>query len=175
MKEVRNKRIKSFVLALKILGISISIHYEVLPLRDVLSVRQIWQRHESKIYELFHWLLSSPFFKKSREFKMEKIFEFLAWCFYGIFNAFWVSVMAVVRQQTIDPLGRPTVPAGSDHYFCTFFSPYVRPHFSKYRKTNKLRANIMIATGGTVGLAEARLGRGDHWWHMSCSFFFHPI
>ena len=35
-----------------------------------------------------------------------------------------------------DPLGRTTVPAGSDHCFRICFRPYVRIHFSKYRKTN---------------------------------------
>ena len=39
-------------------------------------------------------------------------------------------------HTSFDPLGRPTVPAGSDHYFCTCFNLYVGPHFSKYRKTN---------------------------------------
>ena len=52
-----------------------------------------------------------------------------------------------------DPLGRPTVPARSDHYFCTL-SPSVRPHFSKYQKTKQTSLKIIIATGGTVGLAE---------------------
>ena len=47
--------------------------------------------------------------------------------------------------------GRPTDPANRDHYFCTDFRPYVRPHFSKYRKR---RVKIMITTGETVGLAE---------------------
>ena len=58
----------------------------------------------------------------------------------------------------IDPRGRPTVTAGSDHCFCTcrpFVSPsvrpYVRPHFSKQ---NKFQAKTMFATGETVGLAE---------------------
>ena len=39
-------------------------------------------------------------------------------------------------MQVIDPLGQPTIPAYSDHYFCTCFRPYVRPHFSKYLKNN---------------------------------------
>ena len=44
----------------------------------------------------------------------------------------------------IDPLGRPKVTAGSDHYFRTCCL-YVRPHFE---------ARTVIATGGTVGMAE---------------------
>ena len=40
--------------------------------------------------------------------------------------------------------------AGSDRYFHTCFRPYVRSHFSKYRKTLR----IMIVSSGTVGLAE---------------------
>ena len=43
----------------------------------------------------------------------------------------------VITKNFIDPLGRPTVPAGSDHYFRTGFRPSVRPHFSKYRKTKQ--------------------------------------
>ena len=48
-----------------------------------------------------------------------------------------------------DPRGRPTVTAGSDHYFCTF-CPSVLPHFSNLQKQQK----IMVATCETVGLAE---------------------
>ena len=44
--------------------------------------------------------------------------------------------------------------AGSDYYFCTYFRPYVRPQFSKYCKTKQSSSEIVIATGGTVGLAE---------------------
>ena len=51
----------------------------------------------------------------------------------------------------IDPLGQPTVTAGSDHCFCTC-CPSVRPHFSNLAK-QKLQ-KTMVATGETVGLAE---------------------
>ena len=54
---------------------------------------------------------------------------------------------------SIDPRGRPTVPAGSDHSFraCPpFVCPSVRPHFSQ----NKFQTKTMFATGETVGLAE---------------------
>ena len=54
----------------------------------------------------------------------------------------------------IDPRGRPTVTAGSDHCFCTcrpFVRPPVRPHFSKQ---NKFQAKTMFTTGKAVGLAE---------------------
>ena len=51
------------------------------------------------------------------------------------------------QNTYIDPRGRPTVTAGSDHCFCTC-RPFVRPHFSKQSKT---QAKTMFAT---VGLAE---------------------
>ena len=55
-----------------------------------------------------------------------------------------------------DPLGRPTLPAGSDHYFRTCFRPSASvPTFQNIAKQNKCRLKIMIAiSGGTVGLAE---------------------
>ena len=46
-----------------------------------------------------------------------------------------------------DPLGQPTIPAGSDQYFC-ICCPSVRSHFSNLEK------KLMVATGETVGLAE---------------------
>ena len=52
--------------------------------------------------------------------------------------------------QVIDPRGRPTVTAGSDHCFCTC-RPSVRPHFSKQ---NKFQAKTMFASGETVDLAK---------------------
>ena len=58
------------------------------------------------------------------------------------------------KQLCNDPLGRPTVTAGSDHCFCTcrpFVRPSVRPHFSKQ---NKFKAKTMFTTGETVGLAK---------------------
>ena len=61
----------------------------------------------------------------------------------------------------IDPQGRHTGKASSDHYFrtwCLYFRPsvrpYVRPHFSKWLKQKNLPVRIVIATVGTVGLAE---------------------
>ena len=39
----------------------------------------------------------------------------------------------------IDPLDRPTVPAGIDHYFRTCLRPYVRPQFTNYRKTKQTK------------------------------------
>ena len=45
--------------------------------------------------------------------------------------------------QVFDPLGQFTVPTDSDNYFRTCFRP-----------SPKYRLKIMIATGGTVGLAE---------------------
>ena len=56
--------------------------------------------------------------------------------------------------QDIDPRGRPTVTAGSDHYFrtcCLYIRPSV-PTFQNLAKQN-VQARIVIATGGTVDLA----------------------
>ena len=42
-----------------------------------------------------------------------------------------------VKESIIDPLGQPTVTAGSDHYFrtcCPSVRPFVRPHFSDLAK-----------------------------------------
>ena len=53
-----------------------------------------------------------------------------------------------------DPLGRPTVTAGSDHCFRTC-CPSVRPHFSNLEKqTKKFLEKTMFTTGVTMGLAE---------------------
>ena len=60
-------------------------------------------------------------------------------------------------SPNIDLLDRPTVPAGSDHYFPTCFRLYIRtsvPTFQNIAKQNNLREKIMIAASGTVGLAE---------------------
>ena len=58
---------------------------------------------------------------------------------------------------TIDPLGRPTDPALSDHRFLSV-RPYVRkavPTFQTIAKQNKHRVvKIMITNVGTVGLTE---------------------
>ena len=53
-----------------------------------------------------------------------------------------------------DPLGRPTVSAGSDQYFRTYFRPCVHPSFQNIAKQNKRGVKIMIATAGTADLAE---------------------
>ena len=53
-------------------------------------------------------------------------------------------------MKFVDPRGRPTVTADSDHCFCTC-SPSVCPHFSKQ---NKVQVKTMIATGETLGLAK---------------------
>ena len=59
-----------------------------------------------------------------------------------------------IERQTsrIDPLGRPTVPAGSDHCFRTC-CPSV-PTFQNLAKQNKFQAKTMFTTGKTVGRAE---------------------
>ena len=61
-------------------------------------------------------------------------------------------------MMDIDPRGRSTVTAGSDHYFhtwCLFVRPYIRPfHFSKSRKTKNFQVRIVIIIGGIVGLAK---------------------
>ena len=51
----------------------------------------------------------------------------------------------------VDPLGQPTVTAGSDNYFPTCYLS-VRPYFSNLAKAKQQKT--MIATGETVGLAE---------------------
>ena len=51
----------------------------------------------------------------------------------------------------IDPLGQPTLTAGSHHCFRACFRPYVLSHFSKYR------LKIVIATG-----RDCESGRVDH-------------
>ena len=38
--------------------------------------------------------------------------------------------------------------------FTRFICPNIHPHFSKYRKTKQTRVKIIIATGGTEGLAK---------------------
>ena len=57
-------------------------------------------------------------------------------------------------QIIIDPLGHPTVPAVSDHYFCTCFCPSIHPSPLFKTSQNKRLLKVMITTGGTVGLAE---------------------
>ena len=67
-----------------------------------------------------------------------------------------IFVCIFTKTCHIDPWGRPKVTAGSDHYFRTC-CPYVRPHFSKSHKTKQSSnedSDLVIATGGTVGLSE---------------------
>ena len=55
-----------------------------------------------------------------------------------------------------DPRGRLTVKAGNDHYFrtcCLSVDPSV-PTFQNLAKQNKVQSRIVIAIGGTEGLAE---------------------
>ena len=52
----------------------------------------------------------------------------------------------------IDPRGRSIVTVGSDHYFPKFRS-FV-PTFQNLTNQNKIQVNIVLTTGGTVGLAE---------------------
>ena len=59
------------------------------------------------------------------------------------------AIEMTISYSPIDPLGQPTVTAGSDHCFLTC-CPSVRHHFSKSSKTKQ----SMFATGETVGLAE---------------------
>ena len=60
----------------------------------------------------------------------------------------------VFKYYCIDPLGRPTVPVGSDHYIQSC-RPSFRAHFSKSPKTKQLSSeNIVIAAGETDSLAE---------------------
>ena len=55
-----------------------------------------------------------------------------------------------------DPRGRPTVMAGSDHFFRTWCLSVLTsvPTFQNFAKRNNFQVRIVIATGGTVGLAE---------------------
>ena len=61
------------------------------------------------------------------------------------------------KSHSIDPLGRPTVPAGSDYYFRTCFRPsvltYVRTYVPTF-KTKRTSLKIIIVTSGPVGLAK---------------------
>ena len=59
------------------------------------------------------------------------------------------------KASDIDPRGRPTLMAGSDHYFRTWCLS-VRPSslFKISKKQNNFQVRIVIATGGIVGLAD---------------------
>ena len=63
----------------------------------------------------------------------------------------------------IDPLGRPTITAGSDHCFHTCCQ-YVRPHFSKSSKTNSSENNVHY-------WRDCGSGHVDHWWHLNYEHF----
>ena len=60
-------------------------------------------------------------------------------------------IAAKLWKVSNDPLGRPTVPDGSDHRTCFCTSV---PTFQNIAIHNKRRVKITIVTGGTVGLAE---------------------
>ena len=54
------------------------------------------------------------------------------------FHAFFrTERKTLCKYLSIDPLGRPTDPTDSDHYFRTDFRPSVCPHCSKYRETKQ--------------------------------------
>ena len=76
-------------------------------------------------------------------------------------NLFWVRVY----EHSIDPLGRRTVTAGSDHYFhtwCLSVRPSVRPSVPNFQDlANKFLVKLMIAASGTVGLTQ-RITDGTH-------------
>ena len=79
-----------------------------------------------------------------------------------IFKIYIVNVLIILACKSnekegimiFDPLGRPTVRAGSDHYFRTCFRRKSVITFQSIAKQNKRRLKIMIANGGTVGLDE---------------------
>ena len=54
-------------------------------------------------------------------------------------------------QYSFNPLGRPAIMAGSDHYFHT--CPYVRT-FQNHAKQDNFQVRILIAIGGAVDLTE---------------------
>ena len=60
-----------------------------------------------------------------------------------------------MKEFSIDLRGRPTVTAGSDHYFPRGVRPSV-PIFQNPAKQN-FYVSIVIATRGTVGLASGSL------------------
>ena len=60
--------------------------------------------------------------------------------------------MLIKLKLRIDPRGRPTVMAVSDHYFRTCCLSV--PTFQNLTKQNNCQSRIVFATGETVGLAE---------------------
>ena len=68
--------------------------------------------------------------------------------------------LSLALKVLIDPLGGPTITAGS--YNCFYTScPYVHPHF--IAKQNKIQVKTMHTTGEGLGLAE---------WIIDDTFFF---
>ena len=63
------------------------------------------------------------------------------------------KIYVVVLKWKIDPRGRRTVTACSDHYL-VYVRPSVLPTFKNLAKQNKFQVRIVIVTGGTVCLAE---------------------
>ena len=61
-----------------------------------------------------------------------------------------LKIQLGIFLYSIDPRGRPTVMAGSDHWLFSHMLS-VRPQFSKQ---NKYQLKVMFATGETVGLTE---------------------
>ena len=66
---------------------------------------------------------------------------------------------------SFEPLGRPTVTAGSNQCFAHVVCPYVHPHFQNLAKQNKF-SKTMFTTGETVGMAE---------WIIDVPFLFHLL
>ena len=62
-------------------------------------------------------------------------------------------LVRICNYAFIDPLGRPTIKAGSDHCLHTC-CPYVRPTFQNIAKQNEFQVKTMFTTGEIVGLAE---------------------
>ena len=80
------------------------------------------------------YLAIEMFSSKDSKYKIITSFTFKSFCSSVIFFYF----VSCVPQKPLtclifDPLGSPTVLAGSDHCFRKCFRPSVRPHFSKYR------------------------------------------
>ena len=67
---------------------------------------------------------------------------------------FWRAELPEVNMKNanLDPRGRPTVTAGSDHNFHTF-CPAI-PTFQNLARQNNFHVKILIAIVGTAGLTE---------------------
>ena len=84
-------------------------------------------------------------FSKQNKFQAKTMFYYWQDCGSDLVDHWWhmsciqffvLNVShGLVAFIKIDPLGRPTIPAGSDHYFCTCCQS-VRPHFSNLAKQN---------------------------------------